>query len=282
MMKKLFVTGLIGCTLLAGCEKAANTMPKEQESVSTVEQEKEVVNQAPKNEEVATEVQESEEVVNEEQEKTEEVAKVETKEEQPTKKIQGSPIQQQVDSRYIFPMKTVEGDTYTLHVFAKHEEYMVQEEAWAGASEGDQLYSGTYQLALQADSPTLYLQEAQIGEFQFNVSQKSGFVSKGSPDFFVALQRESSNFSSGKVFYIYKGKVMEVHIKDSEEGMGVFGTAFQALDNGKFMMAAYNNAEGIWHFTTYQVDFETGYAAEVDTRSLSFEEGEMYLQENFQ
>ncbi|WP_369900890.1 hypothetical protein [Bacillus manliponensis] len=35
--EKLFVTGLIGCTLLAGCEETVNTTPKEQEHVSTIE-----------------------------------------------------------------------------------------------------------------------------------------------------------------------------------------------------------------------------------------------------
>lgn len=43
-------------------------------------------------------------------------------------------------------------------------------------------------------------------EFEFNRSQRRGFVSEGSPDFFVAVQREASNADTGKVFYINKGK----------------------------------------------------------------------------
>ncbi|GAB6419728.1 hypothetical protein bcgnr5372_19490 [Bacillus luti] len=145
--------------------------------------------------------------------------------------------------------------------------------------EGDQIYKGEYQLALQSTSATLYLQEAQIGEFVFNTSRKNGFVSKGTPDFFIALQRESSNFSTAKVFYIHKGKVLEV--KFGEGDIGIAGTCFKTLDKGKFLIGNYNNGEGMWYFSTFQTNLDTGEAKQIDEKKLPLEEGKTYAEENF-
>nr|WP_240514113.1 hypothetical protein [Bacillus wiedmannii] len=123
------------------------------------------------------------------------------------------------------------------------------------------------------------MQEAKIGEFVFNTSRKNGFVSKGTPDFFVALQRESSNFSTAKAFYIHKGKVLEVKI--NEDDFGIAGTCFKALDKGKFLIGNYDNGEGMWYFSTFQTDLETGKAKRVDQKKLPLEEGNVYVKDNF-
>ncbi|EPC8421554.1 hypothetical protein COM04_21775 [Bacillus wiedmannii] len=196
-----------------------------------------------------------------------------------SRKIQGSQINPQVQSRYTVSMNSTEGEAYTLHVFSNNEQHETQKEPWVGAQEGDQIYKGEYQLALQSTSATLYLQEAKIGEFVFNTSRKNGFVSKGTPDFFVALQRESSNFSTAKAFYIHKGKVLEVKI--NEDDFGIAGTCFKALDKGKFLIGNYDNGEGMWYFSTFQTDLETGKAKRVDQKKLPLEEGNVYVKDNF-
>ncbi len=176
-------------------------------------------------------------------------------------------------------MNSTEGEAYTLHVFSNNEQHEAQKESWVGAQEGDQIYKGEYQLALQSTSAILYLQEAKIGEFVFNTSRKNGFVSKGTPDFFVALQRESSNFSTVKAFYIHRGKVLEVKI--DEDDFGITGTCFKALDKGKFLIGNYDNGEGMWYFSTFQTDLETGKAKRVDQKKLPLEEGNVYVKDNF-
>ncbi|EEL41773.1 Uncharacterized protein BC141101_00162 [Bacillus toyonensis] len=196
-----------------------------------------------------------------------------------SRKIQGSQINPQVQSRYTVLMNSTEGEAYTLHVFSNNEQHEAQKESWVGAQEGDQIYKGEYQLALQSTSAILYLQEAKIGEFVFNTSRKNGFVSKGTPDFFVALQRESSNFSTVKAFYIHRGKVLEVKI--DEDDFGITGTCFKALDKGKFLIGNYDNGEGMWYFSTFQTDLETGKAKRVDQKKLPLEEGNVYVKDNF-
>ncbi|MCI0765986.1 hypothetical protein [Bacillus sp. TL12] len=243
-MKKVLAGGIAVSFLLAGCEDKTNTVQEENKAVNPSKDNK--------------------------------------KEEKVSQKIQGSQVNLQVQSRYTVAMNSVEGDTYTLHVFANNEKHETQVDIWAGAAAGDEIYKGTYQLALQSTSSVLYLQEAQIGEFTFNTSRKSGFVSKGSPDFFVAVQTENSNLSIGKVFYINKGKVIAVTINDSNSEIGIAGNHFKALDKGKFMIANYDNGEAIWDFSTYQTDLETGHAKKIDTKKLPFEEGSMYVQENFE
>jgi len=196
-----------------------------------------------------------------------------------SRKIQGSQINPQVQSRYTVLMNSTEGEAYTLHVFSNNEQHEAQKESWVGAQEGDQIYKGEYQLALQSTSAILYLQEAKIGEFVFNTSRKNGFVSKGTPDFFVALQRESSNFSTVKAFYIHRGKVLEVKI--DEDDFGITGTCFKALDKGQFLIGNYDNGEGMWYFSTFQTDLETGKAKRVDQKKLPLEEGNVYVKDNF-
>ena len=196
-----------------------------------------------------------------------------------SRKIQGSQINPQVQSRYTVLMNSTEGEAYTLHVFSNNEQHEAQKESWVGAQEGDQIYKGEYQLALQSTSAILYLQEAKIGEFVFNTSRKNGFVSKGTPDFFVALQRESSNFSTVKAFYIHRGKVLEVKI--DEDDFGITGTCFKALDKGKFLIGNYDNGEGMWYFSTFQTDLETGKAKRVNQKKLPLEEGNVYVKDNF-
>ncbi|MBM6649183.1 hypothetical protein [Bacillus sp. RIT 809] len=210
-----------------------------------------------------------------------EVTKVEDTQEKKKEsgKIQGSQINPQVQSRYTVSMNSTEDETYTLHVFANNEQHETQKEVWVGAQEGDQIYTGEYQLALQSTSATLYLQEAQIGEFTFNTSRKNGFVSKGTPDFFVALQRESSNLSTAKVFYIHKGKVLEVRIGEGD--LGIAGTCFKALDKGKFLVGNYDNGEGMWYFSTFQTNLDTGEAKLVSEKKLPLEEGRKYEEDNF-
>ncbi|HEK9099895.1 hypothetical protein KFD70_06620 [Bacillus pfraonensis] len=68
----------------------------------------------------------------------------------------------QVQSRYTVAMNPFEEDTYTLYVFANNEKHETQVDICAGATAGDEICKGTYQLALQSTSSVLYLQEAQM------------------------------------------------------------------------------------------------------------------------
>ncbi|PEJ36434.1 hypothetical protein CN677_11450 [Bacillus pseudomycoides] len=261
-MKKVLLGSITLCFLLTGCDEKTSVATKENKTT-------------PSNQETKAD--------NKENKPENEIAKSnqETKtSEKEVGKIQGSQINPQVQSRYTSEMTSVEGHKYTMHIFANNEKHETQTDTWAGAEAGDEIYQGSYQIALQSKNSPLYLQEAQLGEFLFNGSQKSGYVSKGSPDFFLALQREASNISTGKAFYINKGKVIEVKILGADQGIGIIGH-FKGLDKGKFMTATYNNSEGIWNFSTYQTDLETGNAKEIDSKMLPLEEGKGYLMKNF-
>jgi len=258
-MKKILLGSITLCFLLTGCDEKTSVATKENKTTSS--------NQGAKEENKT----ENETANSKQQTKTVEKESVE---------IQGVQITPQVQSRYTVEMSSVEGQIYSMHVFANNEKHETQTNTWAGAKAGDEIYQGSYQIALQSKNSPLYLQEAQLGEFLFNGSQKSGYVSKGSPDFFLALQREASNISTGKAFYINKGKVIEVKILGADQGIGIIGH-FKGLDKGKFMTATYNNSEGIWNFSTYQTDLETGNAKEIDSKKLPLEEGKEYLKKNF-
>lgn len=254
-MKKVLFGSITLCFLLTGCDEKTSAVPKENKTTHSNQEAKAENKTANSKQETKTAEKEAEE-------------------------IQGVQITPQAQSRYTVEMSSVEGENYSMHVFANNEKHETQTDTWAGAKAGDEIYQGSYQIALQSKNSQLYLQEAQIGEFVFNGSQKSGYVSKGSPDFFVAIQREASNISTGKAFYINKGKVKEVKINGADQGIGLISN-FKALDQGKFMTATYNNSEGIWDFSTYQTDLETGNATEIDSKKLPLEEGKGYLKEKF-
>ncbi|MGE6616232.1 hypothetical protein [Bacillus mycoides] len=254
-MKKILLGSITLCFLLTGCDEKTSVVPKENKTTHS--------NQEAKAEN---------EIANSNQE-----TKISEKE---VGEIQGSQINPQFQSRYTVEMTSVEGQKYTMHIFANNEKHETQTDTWAGAKAGDEIYQGSYQIALQSKNSPLYLQEAQIGEFMFNTSQNSGFVCKGTPDFFVAIQREASNISTGKAYFTNKGKVIEVKIEGAEQGIGLI-SKFKALDQGKFMTAIYDNSQGMWEFNTYQTNLETGNASQIDSKKLSLEKGTEYVQNNF-
>ncbi|MGF2711758.1 hypothetical protein BWGOE4_08470 [Bacillus mycoides] len=88
-----------------------------------------------------------------------------------------------------------------------------------------------------------------------------------------------SQESSGGIFYIHKGKVLEVKIGEGD--LGIAGTCFKALDKGKFLIGNYDNGEGIWYFSTFQTNLDTGKAERVNEKKLPLEEGNIYVKENF-
>ncbi|MBU4642269.1 hypothetical protein [Bacillus toyonensis] len=258
-MKKVLFGGITLCFLLTGCDEKTSAIPKENKTTHS-------------NQEAKAENKTENKTAN---------SKQETKAvEKEVGEIQGVQITPQVQSRYTVEISSVEGQNYSMHVFANNEKHETQADTWAGAKAGDEIYQGSYQIALQSKNSPLYLQEAKIGEFVFNGSQKSGYVSKGSPDFFVAIQREASNISTGKAFYINKGTVKEVKVNGTDQGIGLIGN-FKALDQGKFMTAIYDNGQGMWEFNTYQTNLETGNASQIDSKKLSLEKGTEYVQNNF-
>ncbi|MGR5978831.1 hypothetical protein ACT7DJ_13910 [Bacillus cereus] len=239
-MKKVLFGSITLCFLLAGCDENTSAVPKENK-ITHSNQEAKAENKTAN-------------------------SKHETKAvEKEAEEIQGVQITPQVQSRYTVEMSSVEGKKYSMHVFANNEKHETQTDTWAGAKAGDEIYQGSYQIALQSKNPPLYLQEAQIGEFMFNTSQNSGFVSKGTPDFFVVIQREASNISTGKAYFTNKGRVIEVKIDGAEQGIGLI-SKFKALDQGKFMTAIYDNSQGMWEFNTYQTNLETGNASKIDSK----------------
>lgn len=261
-MKKILLGSITLCFLLTGCDEKTSIATKENKTTHSNQEAKADNKENKPENEIAKSNQE---------------AKTSEKE---VGEIQGSQINPQVQSRYTVEMTSVEGQKYTMHIFANNEKHETQTDTWAGAKAGDEIYQGSYQIALQSKNSPLYLQEAQIGEFMFNTSQNSGFVSKGTPDFFVGIQREASNISTGKAYFTNKGKVIEVKIEGAEQGIGLI-SKFKALDQGKFMTAIYDNSQGMWEFNTYQTNLETGNASQINSKKLSLEKGTEYIQNNF-
>ncbi|UYX53412.1 hypothetical protein M3Y14_04460 [Bacillus thuringiensis] len=52
-------------------------------------------------------------------------------------------------------------------------------------------------------------------------------------------------------------------------------------DKGTFLIGNYDNGEGIWYFSTFQTNLDTGKAERVNEKKLPLEEGNIYAEENF-
>lgn len=71
-------------------------------------------------------------------------------------------------SRQFFSMKDVNGTTYTAYIFANNEKKKVAgpDDIWAAVSQGDVLYTGDYQVALQKKgSSTVQIQALKIAGY---------------------------------------------------------------------------------------------------------------------
>lgn len=198
--------------------------------------------------------------------------------------IQGSVITGDFKPSYSFPIKSVEGIQYTIHLISKNERRFTQDMTWAGAKQGDQMREGDYNIALQQEGGKPYLQEVGAGKWTLNDTEGSVKVHSGSPDILVIHQREATVIDTVAGFYVNKGKVMVLKDSQGQNTFTMSFSGFKNLGNGKFMTTEYNNADAdlLWTFPTRQINLATGVYQTIDEKHINnVDEGKAYYNSNF-
>ncbi|MEJ1517739.1 hypothetical protein R3O67_31665 [Bacillus cereus] len=198
--------------------------------------------------------------------------------------IQGSVITGDFKPSYSFPIKSVEGTQYKIHLISKNERQFTQDMTWAGAKQGDQMREGDYNIALQQEGGKPYLQEVGAGKWTLNDTEGSVKVYSGSPDILVIHQREATVIDTVAGFYVNKGKVMVLKDSQGQNTFTMSFSGFKNLGNGKFMTTEYNNADVdlLWTFPTRQINLATGVYQTIDEKHINnVDEGKAYYNSNF-
>ncbi|MCU7667650.1 hypothetical protein [Bacillus thuringiensis] len=198
--------------------------------------------------------------------------------------IQGSVITGDFKPSYSFPIKSVEGTQYKIHLISKNERQFTQDMTWAGAKQGDKMREGDYNIALQQEGGKPYLQELGAGKWTLNDTEGSVKVYSGSPDILVIHQREATVIDTVAGFYVNKGKVMVLKDSQGQNTFTMSFSGFKNLGNGKFMTTEYNNADAdlLWTFPTRQINLTTGVYQTIDEKHINnVDEGKAYYNSNF-
>lgn len=185
-------------------------------------------------------------------------------------------------SRVTSEMKDASGSIYNIYMYSTNEkkDIVTEDEVWAGAWVGDIQYKGTYNFALKKKgTPKAVNAGINIKGYTYNQTRKMVYKvpskSKGQPDLLVVAQTESSNFESGMVLFVDKGKLKVVTVKDKNRVYRELGYGLRPRVKSKnlFETLGYSNVDSTWTLTQYSMDAKAGQLKVVKRKTYNFEEG---------
>ncbi|USK71167.1 hypothetical protein [Peribacillus asahii] len=168
-------------------------------------------------------------------------------------------------SRVTYTLKDSAGKKYTVYVIptsekkakASYDSNDGWSSVWAGASSGDTLYKGNYKLYLKkSGAKSVSYTGLQLKDYTYNASQKMIYSIparyKGQQDLMVVAETESSNFESGDLYYVYKGKLKKA------KSEFFYTLRPQNIGKNSFRTTGYNNANGKWYTRDYKLNLSSG------------------------
>lgn len=172
-------------------------------------------------------------------------------------------------SRLYFPMRDERNQLYTLYIFADNEKRSVTsaDEIWAGASEGDVIYSGKYRAALlKSGEKTGRIQGVNLNYTTLNATRNESFRIPGDgktrPDLVFLSATATSNLAEVYGFVITGGVLHSLDFA-SEKGAKwgkdgyISPGGMRALSENRIQTRAYNNAIGQYYFNTYKLNLKS-------------------------
>ncbi len=172
-------------------------------------------------------------------------------------------------SRLYFPMRDNKNQLYTLYIFANNEKRSVTEgdQIWAGADEGDVIYTGKYQAALlKSGEKAGHVQSINLNYTTINASRNQSFRlpsdGKGRPDLVFLSETASSSVNTVYGFTIVGGALRSIDFA-SETGKKwgkdgyISGNGMRGLSGNRIQTRTYHNTIGQYHFSTYKFDSPT-------------------------
>lgn len=158
-------------------------------------------------------------------------------------------------SIYKFELKDENGENYSAYIYSddcqKETASFDNGTVWAGASEGNVLYKGSFKIA-SLKNDTGYIKEQSLNNTTFNISRNLVRVHKnnfsGYPDFLLIGEPQCSNASSLSIYCIKDGNLnlvpfyTEGRPYNSIEAFNSVSIFFKQVDENIFEISNYANA----------------------------------------
>lgn len=170
-------------------------------------------------------------------------------------------------SRYNTSLIDTTGQEYNVYVLALQDKRWIAapDDAWAGVSEGDEIYEGDYQIGIQPkNESSVYIQGIKMKDYQYNKTRNMIFtltLSKDQPSFLLFSTREASVSEGGPVYYLKDGNLTKATFFEEDETSQElsFSSRPKPIGNNNIQLINYWNGGPIgWEFSTYQFNKNSG------------------------
>lgn len=167
-------------------------------------------------------------------------------------------------SRFSFTLADSNGVSYEAFVFASDEQVSIETSDWAGGTAGEQVYRGTYQLAvrktggaaLSTPQPLPFAEPTEFHQTRNN-NYKIPAPKRGQPDLLVISQHGSSNGKIVILFFIKDGQITPIrfHYSQKVEAYQKFVSQEIAFSGDyTYRTVAYDNSIGKWITEVWRFD----------------------------
>ncbi|GFN30484.1 hypothetical protein [Paenibacillus xylaniclasticus] len=185
-------------------------------------------------------------------------------------------------SRFHYSLLDEEGSTYELFVMPVTESQITvsKDDTFAGADEGDILYTGKYDLTLTADGGDTTVDRIPFStgaeQAQFNMNRQMNYVVSdvdgSSPDVLVLSQYATSSLEEVHLYIVADGRIEPLTIRLRQGGVTsqlLLSSRMVSLGAGQYETRSYNNADGLTYVSIYSLDVETLQLVEESSYTIS-------------
>lgn len=170
-----------------------------------------------------------------------------------------------------FVMHDSEGKEYVVYFYSPDAKEEIQSFDWVGASKGDIIYRGSFNLAVQPSGKSLVnFSDKTFKDFYYNLTRKTVYVITGpssvGADILVVSKVGSSSGNIGYFFYIINGELKPILIDGASDEFIYLGRP-KKIGDSLIQTAHYINTPPFGYlFKNYQFDEKTGILKEISKK----------------
>ncbi|MBU3130187.1 Ig-like domain-containing protein [Clostridium tagluense] len=193
-------------------------------------------------------------------------------------------------SLYEFELKDENDELYNVYVYQVNSKNQIASfeggTVWAGASEGDVLYSGNVKIAFSKvdskDAKVIQPSSKYVdGTYPQTINASRELIKKiesqyeGEPDLLLIGDILCSNASGINIYYINNGILKQIQGELST--CNAYDLFFRQVDTNIFERSAYDNTECYFYVMKSEFDFNTGAIKDISHDKMTIEEYREYV-----
>ncbi|WP_010290058.1 hypothetical protein [Kurthia massiliensis] len=171
-------------------------------------------------------------------------------------------VEAKVTTYYDTHITAADGKNYRIALRSSNVKKKIADDGdvWAGVSEGDQLYRGTFQFYVNGKK-TSYKTKVEYNKTRKNFYKVN--MKKGTPSFVAISKPGGTDINDVKLYYMYKGTLRTLN--------KTLTTTLKPKYHAKNMIktAGYSNIIGKYYVYYYKVNPETGGVKYVKTKTVA-------------